>query len=84
MNEPNEPLFTAGHWRKLRESIDRLDALGAGVGHLLAVEPWRAEGRGEAERRLPVEPERSAGGIGHPGCGAGRCDQAERLAALGR
>src|SRR6185312_13109907 len=29
MNEPNEPLFTAGHWRKLRESIDRLDALGA-------------------------------------------------------
>ncbi len=27
MSEPNEPLFTVGRWRRLRESIDRLDAL---------------------------------------------------------
>jgi serine/threonine-protein kinase len=29
MNETDKPLFTTGHWRKLRESIDRLDALSA-------------------------------------------------------
>src|SRR3954465_13347466 len=58
--------------RLLRERKPGLDALGPGVGGLLAEEPWRAQGRGEAEQRLPYEPELSAGGIGHWARDAGR------------